>query len=33
MTGDMVIIDKDVDKNDLGVYGYLMGRLGYTALQ
>ena len=28
MTGDMVIIDKDVDKNDLGVYGYLWGGSG-----
>lgn len=28
MTGDMVIIDKDVDRNDLGVYGYLWGGSG-----
>jgi hypothetical protein len=28
MTGDMVIIDKDVDANDLGVYGYLWGGSG-----
>lgn len=28
MTGDMVIIDKDVKRNDLGVYGYLLGGSG-----
>lgn len=28
MTGDMVIIDKDVEANDLGIYGYLWGGSG-----
>jgi len=31
-TGDMVIIDKSVDVNDLGVYGYLMGGPGTPPL-
>lgn len=32
MTGDMVIIDNDVERNDLGVYGYLWGGSGNPPL-